>query len=87
MTATELGADILAALGLAREPFDNGTVAGLFYPGAGRQECAEQLQHLLRFRGHVLLFGGMEGSDARRSGIICCATLSTISICAQSMLA
>ena len=35
---------------------------GFFFPGAGRQECVEQLQHLLRFSGHILLLSGLEGS-------------------------
>ncbi len=52
----------LDALGLSREPFDDRAIDGLFYPGGGRQECLEQLQHLLRFSDCVVLVTGLEGS-------------------------
>lgn len=48
--------------GLDRDPFGEGGVQGLFYPGAARQETAEQLQHLARFSDCVLLVTGVAGS-------------------------
>lgn len=48
--------------GLDRDPFGDGGVQGLFYPGAARQETAEQLQHLARFSDCVLLVTGVAGS-------------------------
>ncbi len=48
--------------GLDRDPFAEGGVQGLFYPGAARQETAEQLQHLARFSDCVLLVTGAAGS-------------------------
>ena len=35
--------------GFDRDPFAEGGVQGLFYPGGARQETVEQLQHLARF--------------------------------------
>ena len=57
---------ILEALGLSRDPFDNRGIEGLFYPGAGRQECVDQLLHLLRFSNQVLLVSGLEGQGGDR---------------------
>lgn len=47
--------------GLDRDPFDEGGVQGLFYPGGARQETVEQLQHLSRFSDCVLLVTGIAG--------------------------
>jgi DamX protein len=48
--------------GLDRDPFAEGGVQGLFYPGGARQETVEQLQHLARFADSVLLVTGVAGS-------------------------
>jgi type II secretory pathway predicted ATPase ExeA/septal ring-binding cell division protein DamX len=48
--------------GLERDPFTDGGMQGLFYPGAGRQETVEQLQHLARFGDCVLLVTGPAGA-------------------------
>lgn len=48
--------------GLDRDPFVGGDVRGLFYPGGGRQEVVEQLQHLARFGDSVLVVVGAAGS-------------------------
>ena len=42
-------------------PFDDGSVDGLFFPGAGRQEAMEQLTHLLRYGPSLLLLYGDQG--------------------------
>ena len=47
--------------GLDRDPFDEGGVQGLFYPGGARQETVEQLQHLSRYSDCVLLVTGIAG--------------------------
>ncbi len=47
--------------GLDRDPFAEGGVQGLFYPGGARQETVEQLQHLARFSDCVLLVTGIPG--------------------------
>lgn len=46
---------------LDRDPFAEGGVQGLFYPGGARQETVEQLQHLARFSDCVLLVTGIPG--------------------------
>jgi type II secretory pathway predicted ATPase ExeA len=46
---------------LDRDPFAEGGVQGLFYPGGARQETVEQLQHLSRFSDCVLLVTGIAG--------------------------
>ena len=48
--------------GLDRDPFAEGGVQGLFYPGGARQESVEQLQHLARFGDCVLLVTGAPGA-------------------------
>lgn len=48
--------------GLDRDPFVGGDVHGLFYPGGGRQEVVEQLQHLARFGDSVLVVAGAAGA-------------------------
>jgi len=48
--------------GLERDPFAEGGVQGLFYPGGARQESVEQLQHLARFGDCVLLVTGAPGA-------------------------
>lgn len=48
--------------GLDRDPFAEGGVQGLFYPGGGRQETVEQLQHLARFGDSVLVVAGAAGA-------------------------
>ena len=40
--------------GLSRDPFHDEGVEGLFYPGAGRQDCLDRLHHLSRY-GHFLV--------------------------------
>lgn len=55
--------------GFDRDPFAEGGVHGLFYPGGARQETVEQLQHLARYSDCVLLVTGVAGagkSAARR---------------------
>lgn len=47
--------------GLDRDPFAEGDVHGLFYPGGGRQETVDQLLHLARFGDSVLLVVGPAG--------------------------
>lgn len=54
--------------GMDRDPFVEGGVLGLFYPGGGRQEAVEQLQHLARFGDCVLLLGG--GAGAGKSSVL-----------------
>lgn len=46
---------------LDRDPFAEGGVQGLFYPGGARQETVEQLLHLSRFSDCVLLVTGIPG--------------------------
>ena len=48
--------------GFDRDPFAEGGVQGLFYPGGARQETVEQLQHLARFSDCVLLVAGVAGA-------------------------
>lgn len=55
-------ADWYLHYGLDRDPFAEGGVQGLFYPGGGRQEIVEQLQHLARFGDSVLLVAGAAGA-------------------------
>jgi len=56
------GDDWYLNYGLDRDPFAEGGVQGLFYPGGARQETVEQLQHLARFADSVLLVTGAAGS-------------------------
>lgn len=55
-------ADWYLHYGLDRDPFAEGGVQGLFYPGGGRQEIVEQLLHLARFGDSVLLAAGAAGA-------------------------
>jgi DamX protein len=48
--------------GFDRDPFAEGGVHGLFYPGGARQETVEQLQHLARYSDCVLLVTGGAGA-------------------------
>lgn len=48
--------------GLDRDPFDDGGVQGLYFPGGARQETVEQLQHLARFSDNQLLVRGPAGA-------------------------
>ena len=48
--------------GLDRDPFDDGGVQGLYFPGGARQETVEQLQHLARFSDNQLLVCGSPGA-------------------------
>ncbi|MCG8669285.1 MAG: AAA family ATPase [Pseudomonadales bacterium] len=49
------------ALNIDREPFSDEGVTGLFFPGAGRQELLEQLQHQSRYGSPLLILTGPEG--------------------------
>jgi DamX protein len=55
-------ADWFRHYGFDRDPFADGGVFGLFYPGGARQEVVEQLQHLARYSDCVLLVAGVAGS-------------------------
>lgn len=46
---------------VALDPFSDAQIEGLFFPGAGRQETLEQLQHLLRYGPALLVLDGDEG--------------------------
>ena len=46
---------------LRADPFSDGDVDGLFFPGAGRQEALEQLTHLLRYGPPLLVLHGDQG--------------------------
>ncbi|MEE2729653.1 MAG: SPOR domain-containing protein [Pseudomonadota bacterium] len=46
---------------LRADPFSDGWVEGLFFPGAGRQEALEQLAHLLRYGPSLLVLHGDQG--------------------------
>lgn len=48
--------------GLDRDPFAEGGMYGLFYPGGARQEMVEQLLHLARFSDSSLLICGAAGA-------------------------
>lgn len=47
------------------DPFSDEQIAGLFFPGAGRAEMIEQLQHLLRYGPTVTLLAGEAGVGKR----------------------
>ena len=48
--------------GLDRDPFAGAGMRGLFFPGGGRQEAVDQLQHLARFGDSILLVSGPAGA-------------------------
>lgn len=48
--------------GLDRDPFAEGGMYGLFYPGGARQEMVEQLLHLARYSDSTLLICGAAGA-------------------------
>ncbi|MDX1694879.1 MAG: AAA family ATPase [Ketobacteraceae bacterium] len=50
-----------AALNIDREPFSDEGVAGLFFPGGGRQELVDQLMHLCRYGPPLLVLLGDNG--------------------------
>ena len=50
-----------AALNLDREPFSDEGVAGLFFPGGGRQALLDQLIHLCRYGPPLLVLTGDNG--------------------------
>ena len=50
-----------SALNLDREPFSDEGVAGLFFPGGGRQALLDQLLHLSRYGPPLLLLLGDNG--------------------------
>ncbi|MGC1511013.1 SPOR domain-containing protein [Ketobacter sp.] len=43
------------------DPFDDARIDGLFFPGGGRQDTLEQLQHLLRYGPALLVLDGDAG--------------------------
>ncbi len=51
-----------AALNLDREPFSDEGVTGLFFPGGGRQQLAEQVIHLCRYGPPLLVLLGENGA-------------------------
>lgn len=57
--------DISAGSGKARpafiNPFNDESISGLFFPGAGRQETLDQLKHLLRYGPSLLILYGDQG--------------------------
>ena len=47
--------------GLDRDPFEAGGVSGLFFPGGGRSEGLEQVEHLARFSQTLIMVAGPLG--------------------------
>jgi DamX protein len=75
--------------GFDRDPFGEGGVHGLFYPGGARQELVEQLQHLARFSDCVLLVTGSPGAGktaTRRHFVAQCAADTRCCVVEASLL-